>query len=51
MYEIRIYRIVGKNKFRTAKIKNASWWGFFAWVRLWSTLKHYSVKSVSLSGN
>jgi hypothetical protein len=44
MYEIRIYRVVGKSKFRTAKIKNAAWFGFFAWCRLWFTLKNYSVK-------
>ena len=42
MYEIRIYRVDGKNKTRTAKIKSPL--GFIAWCRLWSTLKKYSVK-------
>lgn len=43
MFEIRIYRISGKSKTRTAKIKNPG--GFFAWVRLWFTLKKYSIVS------
>jgi hypothetical protein len=43
MYEIRVYRYVGKNKLRTAKIKNTSQLGFFAWCRLWFTLKNWQV--------
>lgn len=43
MYEIRVYKLNGKSKIRTAKIKNPTF-GFFAWLRLWFTLKNYSVK-------
>ncbi len=40
MYEIRVYRIVGNNKVRAAKIKKSGkWFGFFAWCRLWFTLR------------
>ena len=40
MYEVRVYRFVGKNKIRTAKLKSPL--GFFSWCRLWFTLKNYS---------
>jgi hypothetical protein len=45
MYEIRAYRhlakpYVGGNKVRIATIKKSGkWFGFFAWMRLWFTLK------------
>ena len=43
MYEIRVYRWDGKtaiNKVRTARIKKSgNWFGFFAWCRLWFTLR------------
>ena len=51
MYEIRIYRVSGKNKVRTAMIKNTKAFGFFAWCRLWFTLRDFSVKQLSVSGN
>lgn len=45
MYEIRIYRLVGKGKIRTAKIKSDKpIIGFFDWIRLWRTLKKFSIK-------
>ena len=40
MYDIRVYRMVGSNKIRTAKIKKSgNWFGLFAWLRLWFTLR------------
>jgi hypothetical protein len=40
MHEIRVYRTGGGNKVRTATIKKAgSWFGIFAWCRLWFTLR------------
>jgi hypothetical protein len=40
MYEIRIYRLFGRQKSRTATIKKTDrWFGFFAWCRLWFTLR------------
>lgn len=39
MYEIRAYKI-GAQKTRIAKIKKTGdWFGFFAWMRLWFTLR------------
>jgi hypothetical protein len=43
MYEIRVYRLEGKTRVRTAKLRSPI--GFFAWCRLWKTLKAYSVKN------
>jgi len=40
MYEIRVYRHFKGSKFRTAKTKKSGhWFGFFAWLRLWFTLR------------
>lgn len=40
MYEIRVYRQIKGGKFRTAKIKKpGDWFGFFARLRLWFTLR------------
>ena len=45
MYEIRVYKHVGKSKVRAAKIKNPHELGFFGWCRLWFTLRKSSVKN------
>lgn len=45
MYEIRIYRVAGKNKVRTLKIKKSgNWFGLFGWVRLWFRLRREETK-------
>jgi hypothetical protein len=43
MYEIRVYKLQGKTRIRTAKIKKPT--GFFGWCRLWFTIKQYSVSN------
>jgi hypothetical protein len=57
MYEIRIYRTFGTRyssikKVRIAKIKKTgSWFGFFAWVRFWFTLrktKHDKIEGIGI---
>lgn len=40
--EIRVYRKVGRNKLRTAKLTSP--FGFFGWLRLYFILRRYSVK-------
>ncbi len=39
MYEVRVYRRIGKMKIRAAKINNTDEFGFWRWCRLWFALK------------
>jgi len=43
-FEIRIYRKTGKTKIRTALLSKPDQVGLWAWVKLYFTLKSYTVK-------
>lgn len=48
MYEIRVYRVTGKNKVRTLKIKKSGdWFGLFIWCRLWFKLRKMKPDRIS----